>query len=179
MKTILSIVLLFGSIVLKGQAATITQIRSVQDTVISGDSLDIRITYTLQTNINGFQVQVMLVNPSVNYSQFCLDKAANIVDTYPTDANGYTILKVKIIPSMGTGDARLYANANSGYVPFYIKPLSVVGIHEYDKNATIIKTEYYDIYGKEKPSTNEGLTIKVTTYSNGYQKKDKVMLLGN
>lgn len=58
----------------------------------------------------------------------------------------------------------------------YIKQLSQVGISEYDKNAEVIKTEYYDIYGKEKPSTSEGLTIKVTTYSNGYLKKEKVII---
>lgn len=174
MKTILSIVFLLSVIVSKGQGAANTQIRSIQDTVISGDSLEIRFTYTVQPN-NGFLVQIGLNNNTAPYSQDCLHKNANIVNFFKKDANGWTVLKVKITPAMGVGNASVFTNiSNSVY--FYIKQVIFAGINELDKNATITKTEYFDIYGKEKPSTSEGLTIKVTTYSNGYQKKEKIII---
>lgn len=76
---------------------------------------------------------------------------------------------------MGFGNARIYSNATiGGYKPFYIKQNDVKVI-EYDKNSSIVDVKYYDIYGKEKPSTGEGLTIKITTFSNGYVKREKII----
>lgn len=76
---------------------------------------------------------------------------------------------------MGTGNARIYSNATpGGYKSFYIKS-NDVGVTEYEK-PLIVSIKYYDIYGKEKTSNYEGLSVKITTFSNGYQKAEKVII---
>lgn len=177
MKTILSILFLLSVCFVKGQNAAYTTVRSVQDTVITGDSLKINFTYTT-TVVSETQIQIMLINNSNGYSQLCINQNYNTIYTAQpichNDIDGTIYFKVKITPAMGYGKLRVYTT--QGEMSTYIKQLSQVGISEYDKNTEIIKTEYYDIYGKEKPSNNEGLTIKVTTYSNGYQKKEKIIV---
>lgn len=176
MKTILSILFLLSVCFVKGQSYALVTVRSVQDTVLQGDSLEIKFTYTLNpTSVGQNYIQIDLLNSAVGYGQHCLDKLDYVVDTYPKDSNNWIKYKVKITPAMGYGVARIFANISQSTY-FYIKQTVFVGIEENYKNAEVIKTEYYDIYGKEKPSTSEGLTIKVTTYSNGYLKKEKVII---
>jgi 3-deoxy-D-manno-octulosonate 8-phosphate phosphatase KdsC-like HAD superfamily phosphatase len=95
-----------------------------------------------------------------------------IYSGFLTDTN---TVKVAITPIMGTGNARIYSNATiGGYKPFCIR--STVGVKELDKSE-IVDVKYYDIYGKEKSLTEaKGLTIKITTFSNGYAKKEKVII---
>lgn len=140
------------------------KVYSVTDTVNVNDSITIKFTMHQNQTSNGMsRIQLW----TSTYLQDCMYiyTLGNLVDT--------NSIKVKILPIMGTGNARIYSNA-SPYYPFYIR--STVGIQEYDKS-DIVNVKYYDIYGKEKPSHNEGLTIRITTYSNGYQKKEKIIIL--
>lgn len=139
------------------------KVLSVTDTVNVNDSITIKFTMKVNQAGNGMS-RLQLWTSS--YLQDCM----YVFSGFLTDTN---IVKVKIISSMGTGNARIYSNA-SPYAPFYIR--STVGMQEYSKH-DVVSVQYYDIYGKEKPSHNEGLTIRITTYSNGYQKADKIIIL--
>jgi hypothetical protein len=144
---------------------------NVTDTLSTNDTLTI--VFTKSTNFGGNGMSVLQLWTS-SYLQNCLNVFSGFLSL--DSANTYKH-KVKITPIMGTGNGRIYSNATVGnYKPFYIR--STVSIKEYDKNE-IVNVKYYDIYGKEKPSYNEGLTIRITTYSNGYQKRDKIILLEN
>ena len=140
------------------------KVYSVTDTVNVNDSITIKFTMHQNQTSNGMSRLQLWTS---TYLQDCMYiyTLGNLTDT--------NTIKVKILPIMGTGNARIYSNA-SPYYPFYIR--STVGVNELSKEQ-ITSIRYYDIYGKEKPSHNEGLTIRITTYSNGYQKKDKIIVL--
>lgn len=159
MKKILTILLL--SATLTNAQTDYIKVLSVTDTVNVNDSITIKFTMKVNQAGNGMS-RLQLWTSS--YLQDCM----YVFSGFLTDTN---IIKVKILPIMGTGNARIYSNA-SPYYPFYIK--SPVGVQELTSQQ-IVTEQYFDIYGKEKPSYNEGLTIKITTYSNGYQKKEKVI----
>lgn len=168
MKTL--ILLIFIATLSYSQGGINTTIRNVTDTVNVGDSLKINFTYTV--GFSGTQVQIVLITDT--YSQDCINQNYNtLYSANPKcyyDIDGTTYMKVLITPSIGTGNLKVFSNM--GYKMSYIR--SSVGIKEYSKN-NIVDVKYYDIYGKEKPSI-EGLTIRVTTYSNGYQNKEKVII---
>jgi hypothetical protein len=166
MKTILSILFLLSVCFVKGQTFPANvEIVSVTDTVAVNDTLVVKWKY----NSTGSTYKAYIWSPIYTSTMFNYD-GATIQSVTPV--NGIYTFKYVITSVLGTGNAKVIANVNDK--SFYIK--SSVGISEYDKNAEVIKTEYYDIYGKEKPSTSEGLIIKVTTYSNGYLKKEKVII---
>jgi hypothetical protein len=156
----------------KAQLAHIN-IKETSDTVIIGDTLTIRFTWTAS---GSDMAKIQLWTPT--YLQDCMNVFWGDLSTMPVNGNGYTIYKVKITPAMGTGIARVYSNftPNPGYKPFYIKASSGVGIKEYDPNSKIINIQYYDIYGKEKPSLMEGFNIRVSHYDNGFIRKEKVFI---
>lgn len=139
------------------------KVLSVTDTVTTGDSIVIKFT---KVNNNGSNHMSRLQLWTSTYLQDCM----YISSSFLTDTN---TIKVAITPSMGIGDARIYSNVGP-YTPFYIKP--IVGMQEFSKRE-VVSVQHFDIYGKEKPSTDrsEDLTIRITTYSNGYQKKEKVL----
>jgi len=168
MKKLITIFALISNLC-NAQQSDYVKIINVTDTVNVNDSITIVFTKAVNNGGNGMsRIQLW----TTSYLQDCL----NIYSSFLTldSANTYKI-KVKITPIMGFGNARIYSNATPNYYyPFYIKQ-NDVSVNEFTKNANIINVEYYDIYGKEKPSQNEGLTIRITTYSNGYQKKDKII----
>ena len=140
------------------------KVLSVTDTVNVNDSITIKFTMKKNYNSNGMSRLQLWTSA---YLQDCLYKWSGFL----SDTN---IVKVKMLPTMGHGNARIYSNSTiSGHIPFYIKSVDV-GIKEYAKH-DITNVQYYDIYGKEKPSQSEGLSIKITTYSNGYQKREKII----
>jgi hypothetical protein len=143
-----------------------TTITNVTDTVNVGDSLKINFTF----NGNGSSMRIYLW--TATYLNTVYDNGFNY-QNFKTDLDGSYIYKIKIFSTMGVGDAKIITNVTSNGFKFYIKD-NISGIEEYNKSFSYT-TKYYDIYGKEKPSI-EGLTIRVTTYSNGYQKKDKIIL---
>ena len=143
---------------------------NVTDTLSTNDTLTIVFTKTPNNGGNGMSRLQLWTS---TYLQDCMYVSSMMLQF--DSANTYKH-KVKILPNVGTGDARIYSNATiGGYKPFYIK--SPVSVKEYSK-LDVVNVKYYDIYGKEKPSTDrsEGLTIKITTYSNGYQKSDKIIV---
>lgn len=158
MKNIIYIFILIASIG-KAQYAPIN-VTSVTDTVMVGDTLHISYTYTCSAAMAKIQLW------TTTYLQDCLfTNCSSLTGSH----------KVLIIPSMGTGNARIYSNATpGGYKSFYIKS-NDVGVTEYEK-PLIVSIKYYDIYGKEKTSNYEGLSVKITTFSNGYQKAEKVII---
>jgi hypothetical protein len=156
----------------KAQTIPVT-ITNVTDTVNSGDSIKICFVYHSSANSTMARIQLW----TASYLQDCLYVDEMTVMNLPTCGTDTAYIKVKINSSMGFGNGKVYSNSTPypGYKKFYIKNSTVMGIKKYDKNSTIIKTEFYDIYGKENPSQNEVFTIKLTTYSNGYQKKEKII----
>lgn len=166
MKTLLTILALVSKVTYSQLA--FVNVTSVTDTVNVGDSISIHFTTSYnQTGSNMCKIQLWT-------STYLND----VLYTHISGLNSIDSIKVKITPEMGTGNARIYSNATvGGYKPFYIKP--VVSVYEYDKNSSITDIKYYDILGNEKAPNNESLYIKITTYSNGYQKCEKVMILGN
>jgi len=160
MKKLLTILLL--SATLTNAQTDYIKVLSVTDTVTTGDSITIK--FTMKVN-NGSNHMSQLQLWTSTYLQDCM----YIASAFLSDTN---IVKVAITPAMGSGNARIYSNAGP-YAPFYIK--SIVGIVEYDKSE-IESVKYYDILGNEKAPTNESLYIKITAYSNGYLKKEKVII---
>lgn len=161
MKTIITTLFLLITLVSKSQMLAYVTVTSVTDTVIMNDSITIHFTTSYaQTGSNMCKIQLW----TPIYLQDCLY-------THASNVKAIDSVKVKILPIMGTGNARIYSNATSGYKSFYIKD-NDVSVKEYDKSQ-IVNVKYYDIYGKEKTSI-EGLTIRITTYSNGYQKREKI-----
>ena len=142
------------------------KVYSVTDTVNVNDSITIKFTMHQNQTSNGMSRLQLWTS---TYLQDCM-----YIYTLGNQTDTNTI-KVNILPIMGTGNARIYSNATiGGYKPFYIR--STVGIQEYSKS-DVVNVKYYDIYGKEKSLTEaKDLTIRITTYSNGYQKKEKVIL---
>jgi hypothetical protein len=144
---------------------------SVTDTVNVNDTITIVFT---KTNNNGGNGMSRLQLWTSTYLQDCMYVSSMMLQF--DSANTYK-RKVKILPIMGNGDARIYSNATiGGYKSFYIKLPNPVGIKELYKS-DIVNIKYYDILGNEKPSHSEGLSIVITTYSNGYQKKEKIIRL--
>jgi len=168
MKKIILILALISSNLCNAQSDYV-KIINATDTVSVNDSITIVFTRTINSSGNGMsRIQLW----TTSYLQDCLNVYSSFLSL--DSANTYKI-KVKILPIMGFGIARLYSNATiNNYKPFYIRNPNPISVNEFIKNAHIIKVEYYDIYGKEKLS-NEGLVIRITTYSNGYQKKDKII----
>lgn len=146
-------------------------VTNVTDTVNVNDSIKICFVYHGQSGATMAKIQLW----TSIYLQDCLNVYYGNLATYPECGVDTIYIKVKILPSMGTGNARIYSNSTpGGYKSFYIR-LNDVGINELNKQENISDIKYYDIYGKEKPSQNEGLTIRITTYPNGYQKKEKII----
>lgn len=142
---------------------------SVTDTVYTGQTIKIKFKYT--RNYSTGWVKLTLWTST--YMQPCVDKYHQYYNDKGDSVN------VLITPQMGTGLAKIIA---SNTKLFYIKSVSTptvppitTGIEELNK-LDIIDIKYYDIYGIEKPSI-DGLTIKITTYSNGYQRKEKILSL--
>jgi len=165
MKKIITILALISS--LCNAQTDYIKVYSVTDTVNVNDSITIKFTMHPSSNSNGMsRIQLW----TSTYLQDCMYiyTSGNLIDT--------NIIKVKITPIMGTGNARIYSNSTiGGYKPFYIR--SAVGVQDYSKS-DIVNVKYYDIYGKEKSLTEaKDLTIKITTYSNGYQKKEKIIFV--
>lgn len=162
MKTLLTILALVSKVTYSQLA--FVNVTSVTDTVNVGDSISIHFTTAYnQTGSNMCKIQLWT-------STYLND----VLYTHISGLHSVDSIKVKILSTMGTGNARIYSNATvGGYKPFYIKP--VVSVYEYDKNSTITDIKYYDILGNEKAPNKESLCIKITTYSNGYQKKEKVI----
>ena len=161
-----TIILALLTTLCNAQQTDYIKVLSVTDTVNVGDSITIVFTKTTNSGGNGMSRLQLWTS---TYLQDCMYKSS----AFLTDTN---TIKVKILPIMGFGNARIYSNATPNYYyPFYIKQndVSVIELTKYE----ITNITYYDIYGKEKPSHNEGLTIRITTYSNGYQKKDKIITL--
>lgn len=143
---------------------------NVTDTLSTNDTLTIVFTKTPNNGGNGMSRLQLWTS---TYLQDCMYVSSMMLQF--DSANTYKH-KVKILSNMGSGDARIYSNATiGGYKSFYIKLPNPVSVKELNKSE-VINVQYYDIYGKEKPSHNEGLTIRITTYSNGYQKKEKVII---
>ena len=139
------------------------KVLSVTDTVNVGDSITIK--FTMQVN-NGSTHMSRLQLWTSSYLQDCM----YIASAFLTDTN---TIKASIMPSMGTGNARIYSNVGP-YKPFYIR--STVGVQELS-NSEVVSIQYYNIYGKEKSLTEaRDLTIKITTFSNGYAKKEKIII---
>lgn len=157
MKKLIYIFILIASIS-KAQYAPV-KVVSVTDTVTIGDTLDISYTYTCSAVMAKMQLWTS------TYLQDCLyTNCSSLTGSH----------RVLITPNMGSGSARIYSNATpGGYKSFYIKS-NDVGIYEHT-SVNISQVKYYDIYGKEKASDCEGLLIRVTTYSNGCVKSDKVI----
>lgn len=140
------------------------KILSVTDTVNVNDSITIKFT---KKNISGSNGMSRIQLWTSSYLQDCLYTSSMFL----LDTN---IVKIKITSLMGTGNARLYTNVGP-YTSFYIR--STVGVQEHCKSQTA-SVQYYDIYGKEKSlAETKDLTIKITTYSNGYQYKEKIIPL--
>lgn len=175
MKTLLLSILIALSFDVKAQGQAPSTVHYSTDTLNVGDSLKINFTYTITPPSNN-TIQIRLYNSSNGYNQYCLNQNYNSIYTGQphcyNQGDGTIFFKVKIVPSMGEGDLKIIGYTNFIYA--YVRPASQVGLKEYDPNSKIIDIKYYDIYGKEKPSFCEGLTIKVTQYSNGYIKKEKV-----
>lgn len=166
------ILLAFATTICKSQITLIpVSVTNVTDTVNVNDS--IKICFTYQTS-PGTMAKIQLWTST--YLQNCLYTYYGNLITYPTCGQDTIYVKVKITPSMGTGNARIYSNATIGnYKPFYIRS-NAVSVNEYTNGPDIVGINYYDIYGKEKPSQSEGFFIRVTIYSNGFQKKEKIIL---
>jgi hypothetical protein len=163
----LTLILALISNLCNAQLTDYITIISATDTVNVNDTISIVFTKTANNGSNGMSRLQLWTS---TYLQDCMYLSSMMLTH---NGNGTFIHKVKILPIMGSGNARIYSNATIGnYKSFYIR--STVGIKEYDKS-DIVNVKYYDIYGKEKPSNNEGLTIRITTYSNGYQKKEKII----
>jgi hypothetical protein len=150
------------------------KVLSVTDTVSVNDSITIK--FKREKNYSGSGMAVMQLWTST-YLQVCY----NIFGDFLNDTN---IVKVKILPIMGNGKARIYSNNTvGGYKPFYIRipkqPIDttiITGIKENGLNLIVKDIKYYDVYGRENPSNNDGFIIKITTYVKGYIRKEKVTL---
>lgn len=175
MKTAITTILLLTALLSKSQTYTKLPIWDIEkDTVTVGDSLYIGfkiVPPSVPTNtLAAFQLQL----PSFGYLW-----SGNYQTLYslPTYTYNTTTLykKYLTIPLNATlGANKIYSSG--GYsVDVFIKPNIVTSINNYDKNY-VISVKYYDIYGNEKALSNESLYIKITTYSNGYQTKQKVIL---
>ncbi|MFO0323133.1 MAG: hypothetical protein ACK504_11985 [Bacteroidota bacterium] len=150
------------------------KVLTVTDTVSVNDSITIK--FKREKNYSGTGMAVMQLWTST-YLQVCY----NIFGDFLNDTN---IVKVKILPIMGNGNARIYSNNTvGGYKPFYIRipkpPVDttiITGIKENELNLIVKNIKYYDVYGRENTSNNEGLIIKITTFENGYIRKEKVII---
>lgn len=161
-KFIITILLLLITLISRSQTLDNVKVYSIsQDTVKTGDSLTIKFHVYYSGGSNMAKIQLW----TSTYLQDCFYAYAGF---WTQDTS---TIKVAITSIMGTGNARIYSNG-SPYKPFYIK--STVGIQElYSKPDGHV--QYYDILGNEKTPEVGGLFIKVTSYSNGYQKKEKII----
>lgn len=138
-----------------------------------GDS--VKVCFKFNTIISS-PMATMTLQTSV-YTNTCLNTYWGNLTTFPTCGLDTVFYKFKVTPIMGTGLAKIFAYGTvGGWKSFYINAPISTNIDNLTNDSEIIKTEYYDILGKEKPSINEGLTIRLTYYSNGYIKKDKISL---
>jgi hypothetical protein len=177
MKTIITTLLLLITLIGKSQNYPKINIWTLEkDTVYAGDSLWLGVKVvppSVPTNTYSlFQIQLP------NYDIIWTGNYQTILTcpTYTYNVKDILYKKYITIPTFATlGNNKIYASGGSNKA-IYIKSKQVAtSIEELTKN-DIVSVKYYDIYGKEKPSLSEGLTIMITTYSNGYQKKQKVIL---
>lgn len=159
------------------------KVTNVTDTVYQLDTL--RIKFMVGSCIPSSTVRIQLWNAG-GYLQYCLDITNAVYQSTYNVAVDTQILKVKIIAPMLWGNSRIYSNNTTPYKSFYIKKLPTpidtttispidTYIPKYDKESVIIKETYYDILGKEIDLNYNGLIIKITTFSNGYQRKEKII----
>jgi len=177
MKTIITTLLLLITLIGKSQNYPKINIWTLEkDTVYAGDSLWLGVKVvppSVPTNTYSlFQIQLP------NFDIIWSGNYQTILNcpTYTYNVKDILYKKYITIPTFATlGNNKIYASGGSSKA-IYIKSKQVAtSIEELTKN-DIVSVKYYDIYGKEKPSYNEGLTIVITTYSNGYQIKQKVIL---
>lgn len=175
MKTTITTILLLTALLSKSQTYVKLPIWELEkDTITVGDSLWVGfkiVPPSVPTNtLSSFQLQLPSFGNlwSGNYQTL-------YANSYQFNATNTCYKKYLTIPLNATlGANKIYSSG--GYsINVFIKPNIVTSIVEHDKN-NIVSVKYYDIYGKEKPSQSEGLTIVITTYSNGYQTKQKVIL---
>lgn len=178
MKTTITTLLLLITLISKSQNYVKLPIWELEkDTVTIGDSLYIGfkiVPPSVSTNTTAsFQIQL----PNFDYLWTGNYNTLYSLPTY-TFNNGAThtlYKKYLTIPLNATlGDNKIYSSG--GYnVSIFIKPQVVNSVNELSKN-NIVSIKYYDIYGTEKAPNNESLYIKITTYSNGYLKKEKIII---
>jgi len=171
MKTTITTLLLLITLIGKSQTYPKINIWTLEkDTVYAGDSLWLGVKVvppSVPTNTYSlFQIQLP------NYDIIWTGNYQTILTcpTYTYNVKDILYKKYITIPTFATlGNNKIYASGGSNKA-IYIKSKQVATSIE------DVSVKYYDIYGKEKPSLSEGLTIMITTYSNGYQKKQKVIL---
>lgn len=177
MKTIITTILLLITLISKSQTPLKINIWTLEkDTVYAGDSLWVGVKVAIPTvTTNTYSVfQIQLPNFDIIWSgsyQTILS-----CPTYTYNVSDILYKKYITIPTFATlGSNKIYASGGSNKT-IYIKAKTITtSITELTKS-DIVDVKYYDIYGKEKPSLSEGLSIMITTYSNGYQTKQKVIL---
>ena len=170
MKKLILIFLAFVSINVKAQLGTLAnvEILTVTDTVSTGDTLVI----TWKYHSTGSYFRATLWTLSYNQYAFNYDGASILHAQH--DANYIYTEKIKITPAMGTGIGKVMSNMTPNGGNFYIR--TSVGINELSKNQDITNIKYFDLLGKEKAPQDGELLIKVSTFSNGYQKAEKVII---
>lgn len=175
MKTTITTLLLLITLISKSQTAVKLPIWQLEkDTVTVGDSLWIGfkiVPPSVPTNtLAVFQLQL----PNFGYI-WQGNYNTLYSNPYQFNATNTCYKKYLTIPLNATlGANKIYSSG--GYsVNIFIKPQITTNVNNYSKNE-VVDIKYYDIYGNEKALNNESLYIKITTYSNGYQTKQKVIL---
>jgi hypothetical protein len=159
-------------------------------TLLNAQSIQLKITSITPASVNvgdsvkvcfkfnsvmGSPMATMTLQTSI-YTNTCLNTYWGNLTTFPSCGLDTVFYKFKVTPAMGTGLAKIFAVGTvGGWKSFYINAPITTTIEDLINNSEITKVEYYDILGKEKPSQSEGLTIRLTYYSNGYIKKDKII----
>lgn len=169
MKTFLSILFVVVGLAVKAQTTYgLVEIVSVTDTLNTGDTLVIK--WKKNGTGNRYKIDVFTQYDLV---QVCYYDNADL-SNLPSVGGIYT-KKVKMTSNYGTGTGKVLSNDTpGGFLRFFIR--TDVGVPEYDPKATITGIKYYDVMGRENTGTTGELLVKTTIYSNGYIKKDKVIL---
>lgn len=163
MKKIIILLFMCFSIKSNAQLTASVIVKSVTDSVIMGDTIEIHFVANFAYND---YARLQLWTPI--YLQDCMYSHYTTVYGLSKDSNNYYIKKVKIIPAMGYGNARIYSNStpSPGYLPFYIKH-DDVGIREIDKTNSQ-NIEYYDLMGNKIDKKPNELIIEK---SGNYRRK--------
>ena len=172
MKKIILILVLIPTL-LNAQSISLKIISITPEVANVGDSVKVCFKFN---SVIGTPMATMTLQTST-YTSTCLYEYWGNLTTFPTCGIDTVFYKFKVTPIMGTGLAKIFAYGTvGGWKSFYINAPITTNVNDLTVISEVVKIEYYDIYGKEKPSINEGLTIRLTYYSNGYIKKDKISL---